>query len=185
MINEDTLKSIEKLHSMKAQGVISEDDFEEAKRKLLDGRAPARTVSASRTDYFTATTVDGHLEWMLRPLKRYADFNGRSPRREFWMFMLLTNLVAAVLTMVFLGDTNFLGRTGTLGNLAFGILILGLLGVIIPYLAVQARRFHDQGRSGWFAALNLIPFIGVFIALGFMLVPGDQGENDYGPDPYA
>ena len=56
---------------------------------------------------------------------------------------------------------------------------------ILPYIAVQVRRFHDQGKSGWFAALNLIPYLGVFVVLAFMLVPGQHGDNEYGGDPNA
>lgn len=37
------------------------------------------------------------MEWMLLPLKRYADFNGRSRRKEYWMFMLLQAIILLVL----------------------------------------------------------------------------------------
>jgi uncharacterized membrane protein YhaH (DUF805 family) len=120
---------------------------------------------------------------MFLPLKRYAQFHGRSSRREFWMFLLMTNVVALALAIIAMSDTNIFGQTGTIGNLAFALMALGFLGVLVPLVAVEVRRFHDQGKSGWFALLNLIPYIGALIVLGFMLVPGNEGENDFGPDP--
>ena len=183
MINEDTLKSIEKLHSMKAEGVISESDYEEAKRKLLDGRSTARPVRSASSDISPDLSSDGYLAWMLLPLRRYAQFDGRSSRREFWLFLLAVNVILGALALIWMLDTNYFGQTGALGSLAFAILVLGMLGVIVPYIAVQVRRFHDQGRSGWFALINIIPYIGAIIVLVMMAIPGTEGENEYGPDP--
>ncbi|KZY54621.1 hypothetical protein A3736_13920 [Erythrobacter sp. HI0063] len=117
------------------------------------------------------------------PLRRYAQFTGRSGRKEFWLFLLGVNLVGAALAIVWTADTNVLGFTGTIGNMAFAVLIIGFLGILLPYLAVQVRRFHDQNRSGWFALINLIPYIGPLIVLVMMALPGADGENEYGPDP--
>jgi uncharacterized membrane protein YhaH (DUF805 family) len=69
------------------------------------------------------------------------------------------------------------------GEAATGIFILVLLALIIPQSAVQVRRFHDQDKSGWFALLNLIPYLGALIVLVFMMIEGTTGENQYGPDP--
>ena len=71
----------------------------------------------------------------------------------------------------------------TLGEAGVGLLFL--LAIFIPSLAVQVRRFHDQGRSGWFVLLNFIPFIGTLIVLVFMCLDGTDGPNEYGPDPKA
>jgi len=60
---------------------------------------------------------------------------------------------------------------------------LALIGLAVPHVAVQVRRFHDQDKSGWFALLNLVPYPGPFIVAGFMLIEGTQGDNQYGPDP--
>jgi uncharacterized membrane protein YhaH (DUF805 family) len=180
MIDEEALRSIEKLHEMKAGGIISEEEFEETKRRLLSG---GRAVKASPDREAVAPAAEQHLAWMFLPLKRYAQFHGRSSRREFWMFLLMTNVVALALAIIAMSDTNIFGQTGTIGNLAFALMALGFLGVLVPLVAVEVRRFHDQGKSGWFALLNLIPYIGALIVLGFMLVPGNEGENDFGPDP--
>jgi len=107
------------------------------------------------------------MEWMLMPLRRYADFSGRSRRKEFWMFslgyMLLTLLMLAIFIAV--AGTAFLGAldgnadpaamTSTLagmGVLLILYLVIGL-GLIIPSIAVSVRRLHDIDRSGWWVAV--------------------------------
>ena len=114
------------------------------------------------------------MEWMLMPLKRYADFSGRSRRKEYWMFVLFVVIVYVVLALLgwALGET---AATALLGIFA--------LGILIPSIAVQVRRFHDQGKSGWFVLLGFIPLVGGLIVLVFMCLEGDQGPNEYGPDP--
>ena len=113
------------------------------------------------------------------PLKRYADFSGRSQRKEYWMFVLGVLIVALVLGFV----QGLLGMGGD-GGFASGILTLIFAVVIfIPALAVQVRRFHDQDKSGWFVLLSLIPFVGGIIVFVFMCLDGTPGPNRFGPDP--
>ena len=92
------------------------------------------------------------------------------------MFLLFTNLVAATL---------FIFGAAISPDLGAGLLLLGVLGALLPFIAVQVRRFHDQGKSGWFALLNLIPYVGIVIVLIFMAINGAAGDNQYGPDPKA
>ncbi len=119
------------------------------------------------------------MEWMLLPLRRYADFSGRSRRKEYWMFVLGVFLAAIV--------TSFLDAMLGMRGMVFGfygpLTVLLMLGVFIPALACQVRRFHDQDKSGWFVLLALIPFVGGLIVLVFMCLPGTPGPNQYGPDP--
>ncbi len=175
MINEDALRSIEKLHEMKAAGILSEEEFAAAKQDLLQGRAK-RSVGSTVKFPASDLSLDDHLQWMLLPLRRYAQFEGRSGRREFWMFMLMLTLAYAALL--------FIAMLGSVGmGLALVLAVVVSLGTIIPAIAVQARRFHDQGKSGWFVLFNLVPYIGGIVALIFMALPGTEGENQYGPDP--
>lgn len=66
-----------------------------------------------------------------------------------------------------------------------GLLVggVGLVALFIPSLAVQIRRFHDQDRSGWFALLCFIPYIGGIILIVFMCIGGTRGPNRFGDDP--
>lgn len=119
------------------------------------------------------------MEWMLMPLKRYADFSGRSRRKEYWMFILGV-FIAVILASIIEG---VLGLSGMVGGVYGPITTIILLGIIIPGIAVQIRRFHDQDKSGWFVLLGLIPFVGGLIVLVFMCLEGTSGPNRFGPDP--
>jgi uncharacterized membrane protein YhaH (DUF805 family) len=132
------------------------------------------------------------MEWMLMPLRRYADFSGRSRRKEYWMFVLFTLLVYLALAVVFFvggGATGLFDQTGAppelgvIGWLVFGLFGIFALAIFIPSLAVMVRRLHDQDKSGWFILLQFIPYIGGIIILVFMCIDGTRGENRYGPDP--
>lgn len=121
------------------------------------------------------------MEYMLMPIRRYADFKGRSRRKEYWMFVLLQMIVIGafvLLTMLFGGAESDLGAI---------VVILGALvflgAFFLPSIAVQVRRFHDQDKSGWFILLGFIPYVGSLVLLVFMCLPGTQGDNRFGPDP--
>lgn len=120
------------------------------------------------------------MEWMLMPVRRYADFSGRSRRKEFWMFQL--GIFLLYIAVVVLGA--ILGAISeTLSAIVMGIFALAMLGLIIPSLAVAVRRMHDQDKSGWMLLLGLIPLIGSIILLVFYCTDGTPGPNQYGPDP--
>lgn len=107
------------------------------------------------------------MEWFLMAFKKYAEFTGRSRRKEFWMFYLflvITNIVLGIIDSSLLGFENF------------GISTIFALGILVPYLAVAVRRMHDVGKSGWFF---LIPFYNIYL----LCTNGDVGSNEYGPDP--
>lgn len=167
MIDDEALKRIEKLHQMKLDGVITDSQFEDSKERILRGpqSSSIQQVFSSNGEWTT---------WIKGPLQRYADFNGRSRRKEFWLFQLIfVPIMAVVILLAGLG----------LFDLATLILVVAVLGLFIPQLALQVRRFHDQDKSGWFALFNLIPYVGIIIVLIFMLIEGANGDNQYGPDP--
>ncbi|MEM7664828.1 MAG: DUF805 domain-containing protein [Pseudomonadota bacterium] len=124
------------------------------------------------------------MEWMLMPLRRYADFSGRSRRKEYWMFQL----GYAILILVLVGLAGATGGFDESGSSGVGLIFLGLMGIavlglLIPQIAVQVRRFHDQDKSGWFILLGFIPYVGGLIVLVFMCLDGTRGANRFGPDP--
>ncbi len=143
------------------------------------------------------------MNWMILPLKRYADFKGRSRRLEFWMFALLNVIVWTVLVAMQLAtvggmaqlaadnDGNPLAIYGALFSGVFGIILaLWALGTIIPSIAVTVRRLHDRDMSGWWYlgvfVGSLIPLVNILVSLGFlvlMLLPGTAGPNRFGSDP--
>lgn len=128
------------------------------------------------------------MEWMLLPYKRYADFSGRSQRKEYWMFVLLFVIVYVVgLGLMMAGGFSMSGagmaEPGMIFYLGAAILGIFILASIIPSIAVQVRRFHDQDRSGWMFLLNFIPYVGGLVVLVFMCLEGTRGPNRFGPDP--
>ncbi|HEX8389010.1 MAG TPA: DUF805 domain-containing protein [Sphingomonas sp.] len=121
------------------------------------------------------------MNWMLLPLKRYADFQGRSRRKEYWMFALLMALLSIGLGLLG-GVFASVGADGwALGALL--PLTLFVVAVLIPSIAVQVRRFHDQDMSGWWILLNFVPYLGGLVVLVFMCIGGTRGPNRFGPDP--
>jgi len=127
---------------------------------------------------------------MILPLKRYAQFEGRANRREYWMFQLFLLLAAtavgaismmvAFVAAVFLeADSSWMAGI-TIGALA----LVGLLwlATIVPLIAVTVRRLHDCNQSGWLYLLALVPMGGLVI-LVFALLPGTPQDNSYGPVP--
>jgi uncharacterized membrane protein YhaH (DUF805 family) len=119
------------------------------------------------------------MEWMLMPLKKYADFSGRSRRKEYWMFYLFSILcvfgIIALLAVV--GSVS-----ETLSGLLGFVAIIFYIGLLIPSIAVGVRRLHDTDKSGWMMLIGLIPFGGI-VLLVFFCMEGTRGPNQYGPDP--
>jgi uncharacterized membrane protein YhaH (DUF805 family) len=121
---------------------------------------------------------------LTRPWRLYADFAGRSQRTEYFLFFITLYSVAALLALFagFFSPGGFKSGNVT-STIALVVMILVVIAAIIPSWAVTIRRFHDQDRSGWFALLTFIPYIGGLIVLVFAFLPGTPGENDYGFDP--
>jgi uncharacterized membrane protein YhaH (DUF805 family) len=129
------------------------------------------------------------MEWMLMPYRRYADFSGRSRRKEYWMFALFQFAVSIVLiALMFAGGMSMdpstgSGNPGPLFIIGAVLVLIFALGSFIPGLAVMVRRLHDQDKSGWMALLYLIPYVGPIVILVFMCLDGTRGPNRFGPDP--
>ena len=118
------------------------------------------------------------MNWYLAVLKKYAVFDGRARRKEYWFFVLFNIIFALVLAFI---D----GMVGTFDpESGYGVLsgIYGL-AVFIPGIAVSIRRLHDTDRSGWWILICLIPLIGAIWLLILFVLDGTAGQNQYGPDP--
>jgi uncharacterized membrane protein YhaH (DUF805 family) len=128
------------------------------------------------------------MNWMLMPLRRYADFSGRSRRKEYWMFVLLNVLLSlaalAALAVSYYADMSESAMTTLLMPL-FVVYFLLSLAFVIPGLAVTVRRLHDTDRSGWTILFGLIPIVGPFLLLVYYISEGTSGPNRFGEDPKA
>lgn len=142
------------------------------------------------------------MEWMFMPLRRYAEFSGRSRRLEFWMFGLFNLIVYAALFAIAIGmgwsltSVMEAGRGNPLAlySAFFSgpglIMAVWWLVVLVPTIAVTVRRFHDRDMSGWwylgFIVANFIPvvnFVSGIALLVIMLMAGTPGPNRFGADP--
>jgi uncharacterized membrane protein YhaH (DUF805 family) len=118
------------------------------------------------------------MNWYLDVLKKYAVFNGRARRKEYWMFFLVNIIVSLVLAFVDskLGLFNPEVGIGTLGTI-YG------LAILLPAIGVSIRRLHDTGRSGWWMLIGFVPLIGGIVLLVFFVFDSTPGSNEYGPNP--
>lgn len=127
--------------------------------------------------------------WMFLPLKRYAQFTGRSGRREFWWYslflalgMILIPLLGVAIATI-AGEGSAGGWVGGLGTTVF------FFANFIPGLALSARRFHDLGVSGHFlwlvyGGMLFFSFLAWIAYLVVMALPGKNMPNRYGPPVY-
>ena len=99
-------------------------------------------------------------------LKKYAVFNGRARRKEYWLFFLFNFIITFIL-----GAIDGSWSTGHAKTLS----VIYCLAVLIPGIAVGVRRMHDINNSGW---LILIPFFNLIL----FCTEGTKGANRYGPD---
>ena len=106
------------------------------------------------------------MDYFIGALKKYADFNGRARRKEYWMFVLIymvINIILAVLGMDII-------------SMIFG------LALLVPSISIGARRLHDTGRSGWWQLIYFVPLIGLIVMIVF-LAQDSHDDNDYGVNP--
>lgn len=149
------------------------------------------------------------VDWALRPIKRYAQFSGRAPRAEYWWFYLAT-MVAGLVAEIVDGSlmSNEVGWLSLVVNLALIVPSIAvtvrrlhdtnrsgwwLFTVIVPaafvgFLAIGAAL---EGTAESFSptvpfviavATTIIAAVALFV---FMVLPGTDGPNDFGDDPYG
>lgn len=92
---------------------------------------------------------------------KYADFNGRATKSEFWWWVLFVMLVSFAANIL---------------NNKLGLLIS--IGTLLPNIAVTARRLHDTNRSGWWQLIGIIPVIGWIIMIVWC-VQDSASQSDY------
>jgi uncharacterized membrane protein YhaH (DUF805 family) len=130
----------------------------------------------------------GFVDAIKRGFKKYATFSGRASRSEYWWWYLFTFLTYLVLGLATYGVGIATSRDGgrTPGAAAIPLIILlavFALGIIVPTLALNVRRLHDAGYSGWLVLLMLIPYVGGLIIMIFALLPSSPAGAKYDPIP--
>ena len=134
--------------------------------------------------------VMGFIEAVRICLGKYAQFNGRASRSEFWYFCL------AVVIYFFVA--GFLLGITVVSDEVFGLATLVLfIPIFIPGIAVAARRLHDINQSGWMQCIFLPGFVAdEFLGTGWVIYAltlalwafwfsqtGKKGKNRFGAQP--
>jgi uncharacterized membrane protein YhaH (DUF805 family) len=147
--------------------------------RLIDGKWYVNNSEFHSKSSANRNTEGGTTNWYLEVLKKYAVFDGRARRKEYWYFFLFSILITFAFMFI---DA----ATGTLNpESGFGILSgIYTLAVFLPSIAVVVRRLHDTNRSGFWLLLMLVPVIGLVLLI-FLVFDSDPEENEYGPNPKA
>jgi len=110
-----------------------------------------------------------------RCFDKYAEFEGRALRSEYWWWVLLCVMIgiaATILDVAFFGAYHTARQGGPINALAN-------LALFLPSLAVAVRRLHDIDRSGWWL-LIVFTGIGAFVLLYWYCQKSDEGINRFG-----
>ena len=134
-------------------------------------------------------------------LQTFLSFDGRIPRKTFWLSILVMMVISWILQIIVFSifggsmmPTMDPNATPEQAAAAAEAAVSGMmlpLGIIIlltlwPSLAIYAKRWHDRGKSGWWSLIGFVPIIGgiwMLVELGFLR--GTEGPNRFGPDPIA
>ena len=130
-------------------------------------------------------------------LGKYATFDGRATRSEFWWFYLFTLIVSLVAYIVDrLIGWNVSSNVWTVNGQSYEvstytnpgwIQLIASLALVLPMISVSVRRLHDRDATGWWwwlQLLNCLCGLGtIILVFAFYIQPGTPGPNKYGPDP--
>jgi uncharacterized membrane protein YhaH (DUF805 family) len=119
------------------------------------------------------------MSYFLEGLKKYAVFEGRATRSEYWYFALFSIITSIIISIVV---GMIFGSESTAYSVVTGLYALFLF---LPSISLAVRRLHDTDRSGWMALLWLIPVIGTIWLLVLFVTRGTAGDNRFGADRLA
>lgn len=116
-------------------------------------------------------------------------FTGRIPRRTYWLWAIVSGLVFyAIFIPVMLfttpAETGSSSEPAGMSPVAAIVLLVLYVPMVWIGLALQIKRWHDRGKSGWWCLIGLIPIVGAiwaFVEVGCLR--GTAGPNEYGEDP--
>ncbi|SDS17387.1 Uncharacterized membrane protein YhaH, DUF805 family [Friedmanniella luteola] len=129
----------------------------------------------------------GPVDAVKRAFQKYARFDGRASRSEYWWFVLATTILSLILYIPFVAVAAS-AESGSddvpAGAVVLGIIaVLVLLAVVVPSIAVTVRRLHDAGFSGWLYLVNLVPYVGSLVILILTILPSKPEGARYDRRP--
>ena len=132
--------------------------------------------------------------------REYCNFLTRASRSEYWIFTILMTVINLLVVGIMIGYFLVLIKNGTLDSnmseeafvqalmtssaFMFVFVLIFISSIIsCPWYAVAIRRLHDVGKSSWWLLLNFVPIIGGICFFILTVLPGQAGENQWGPNP--
>ena len=115
--------------------------------------------------------------------EKYASFQGRATRAEYWFFALFCFLVlfGAIIVGAMLGAALSGGDSDVTVGAVVVVYFVFILAFICPSVSVAVRRLHDTGRSGWWYFIGFVPYVGGIVLFVFALLGSQEHDNEYGP----
>ena len=98
-------------------------------------------------------------------LRKYAEFNGRAARPEFWWWVLFDALVTGALSAF---NVIPVGDHSSVGSVLSGV---WAVAVLLPTLAVAVRRLRDAGYGWPHLFWLLVPIAGLVVLVVFLTQP--------------
>lgn len=117
-----------------------------------------KKVKASNSSNSSDDVIESFGDAIKVCFSKYADFEGRANRAEYWYWFLFTFLFSLI----------------PIVNIIAG------LAFFIPSLAAAVRRLHDIGKSGWWYLIALIPIVGAIWLIVLLCQPSQPEANEYG-----
>ena len=139
------------------------------------------TCGAQQLPFGNFATVNNPENWK----QIYFSFNGRIGRQTWWLshLALLIPLCGIGIFAAVVAPKD----AAPSGAIAF----LGLATLVwfATYLwagfCLNAKRWHDTDKSGWWQLIGAIPLIGIWALIENGFLRGTEGPNRFGPDPLA
>ena len=152
-----------------------------------DTKDVASDISSSQGGTFENTdSSTGHhassitmIDAIKRCYNKWAVYEGRSSRSEYWYFILFASIVGIIIGIISLLILVIFGVTNATLTIDGAIWLAYALSMGLPSYSVGTRRLHDAGKSGWYWFTCLIPFVGIFVLL-YCLIKDSDGNNKYG-----
>ncbi len=107
------------------------------------------------------------MKYFLDALKKYAVFNGRASRKEYWMFFLFY-LITYFALIIF--------------SPVLEVAYIYILAILLPAFSITVRRLHDTNHSAWWLLFGQIPILNI-VFFCFLVMDGNPDDNQYGSNP--
>lgn len=105
----------------------------------------------------------------------------RRNRKSYILFLLSSYLTAFIAVFATFGA---IASANAWVSATASVLLMALaVAIFVAQFATATQRFRDFDRTGWWALLLLIPYVGFITVICLAVIPGTEGTNNYGPDP--